>query len=194
MKSFTLDDVYADPLARTCLHGQADAHRPIVRKALAPGEPILGYWWDRGVSGLLLATDRRLIQVLWFEKREMFSFRMNHRFETWVCPYQAITGITITPGSLFQYPVIVLTRKDADPAAIVLTGLKNDAARARADALRDLITACQTHPIPRSASSEITDVESGDLAEQLQRLYDLYRQGGLDEAEYTHAKERLLRP
>ncbi len=190
MKIHTLDDIYADPLAKACLHGPEADHRRMVQAALMPAEPILSYWWSKGISGLLLATDHRLLQFPAFEMRQMFSLKINYRFETWSYPYATITEVRWQPGSMFQHPVVVLDRVEEDPAIIVVSGLDPVAVAARAGALGKLIAYCQTHDIPRPALAAERDPLV--IAAQLQQIYDLYRQGVLEEGDYTRARKKLL--
>ncbi len=193
MKPLSLDMVYADPLAKIALQGAEEAeHRRLVRRGLAPGEPILAFWWDKGVTGLLLATDRRLIQFPRFENRKLL-FGYTVSFETWSYFYADIRGISGAPGGFFQFSRMFLHRASKEDSTIVLTGLNKDEVEARISELQQVITYCRSHQVQHEelTPEDLTGGE-GELAEQVKRLYDLYREGILDHEEFTAAKKKLL--
>lgn len=194
MKHFTLDEIYADARRKRAMKNADEAaHRTIVQRALVPGEPVLLYWWDGGVSGLVLATDRRLLHFPRLEKRKaLFGFTVSFERESY--PYHTIQGVSHTLGSTWQHPLIHLHRDGADDALLVITQLKNPQVEARTVELQKLIATCKSTDIATTAVVDAVDPALTDvaLAEQLQHLFDLYKDGALDRAEFEAAKQKLL--
>ena len=201
LNPISLESVYADPQARLSLRGREAEHRALVRQALAPREPIYAYWWDPDFTGLVLVTDRHLLQFPQFRTRKNL-FRWETTFDTWRYPYDAIQDIRIVPGSFFEYTRIVLQRAQEDDALIVITRTRLSQAdrerlRGFVDTIAWLVQRWQSDPELResarwASARAAADSLGGDLTGRLRELYELYQSGALSEAEYQQAKKKLL--
>jgi hypothetical protein len=189
MSIFTLDEVYRDPESFAILGDDARTHREMVIKALHTGEAIRAYWWERDITGLVLATDRRILQFPRFQERTgLFSFR--NRYEVWAYPYAEISDLSTKRGGIFEFAQIIVHREQADDAIICFTRARPADLTAIKTVLGDLIAGWQADGVEAPPLNDET-IESS-LADQLQVLYTLYQNGGLDEEEYRRAKARLL--
>ena len=199
VNQYSLNQVYADPRAAKCLEGQSTAdHRARVLRALAPAEPLHAFWWGE-VGGLLLLTDRRVLQFPKMIQRRMF-LGVNVHFETWAHSYATVDHLEFIPGSFFELARVMAHRSDAAPVAIVLG--KSDPAerdafihtlealiaawRAKSETEQEALLAA-TPPL-----DAVQDAVPSGLAADLQALYDLHRSGALTNEEYRQAKARLL--
>ncbi len=193
MKPVSLHEIYAHKLAARAVEGHLEEHRQRVMQALAPHEMIFDFWWDPDFTGLVLATDRRLLQ---FPKtrirRGILAFDVV--FETLVYPYEEIDGLSRVPGSLFEFTRIRLHRKHQDDALIVITKLR----RERLDEFVANIQALLEQWAARQQAQEMGETpqerpqEAEDLTARLKALYDLYQSGALSHEEYQQAKRKLL--
>ncbi len=186
MRRFSLDEIYADPGAGS-IRGYETEHRQRVEGALSSGEPVYLYWWDRDISGLILFTDRRILQFPRYRKPAgLFGFTCH--FDTWSYLYQEITTINSDPGSFMELPRIMLQRRSEADALLVLN-------RARREQLDEIMRAlCALHALwleqGRQEQPELPTLT--DHALRLRELYDLYQNGILDEDAYHRAKARLI--
>lgn len=186
MRRFSLDDIYTDPGAAS-IRGYESEHRQRVEGALSSGEPVHLYWWDRDISGLILFTDRRILQFPRYRKPAgLFGFTCH--FDTWRYPYQDITAIDHHPGSLMELPRIILQRRSEADALLVLNRASREQLHRIADTLRLL------HALwLEKGQQEQTELPTlTDHALRLRELYDLYQGGILDEDAYRRAKARLI--
>ena len=203
VNQYSLNQVYADPRAVSCLKGQSTPdHRARVLRALAPAEPLHAFRWGE-VSGLLLLTDRRLLQFPKMIQRRMF-LGVDVHFETWAYLYATVDHLEFIPGSFFELARVMAHRIDADPAAIVLGKAVPAERDAFIQTLEALIAAWRAKPAaeqeallaatpPLDAVQDAErDVVPSGLAAELQALYDLHLSGGLTDEEYQQAKARLL--
>jgi hypothetical protein len=207
VNQYSLNQVYADPRVARCLEGHPlDEHRARVLRALAPAEPIHAFWWGE-VGGLVLATDRRLLQFpKMLQRRLLMGY--NIRFETWAHPYAVLDHLEFIPGSFFELARVMAHKTDGSPVAIVLGKVDPVEREAFVRDIEALLAAwrvrSETEQSALDASTPPLDVdrgairtaerdtEPGGLAAELQALYDLYRSGGLTDEEYQQAKARLL--
>jgi hypothetical protein len=199
VNQYSLNQVYADPRVAECLERYPVAdHRARVLRALAPVEPIHAFWWGE-VGGLILVTDRRLLQFPKMLQRRLFM-GYNVRFETWAHPYATLDHLEFIPGGFFELARVMAHKTEGDPVAIVLGKVESADRdtlvrtietlvavwRARSDDERDALAAA-TPPLDADPGAD-----AGALAADLQALYDLHRSGGLTDEEYRKAKAKLL--
>ncbi|MBN2471015.1 MAG: hypothetical protein JXN59_09845 [Anaerolineae bacterium] len=186
MRRFSLDDIYTDPGAAS-IRGYETEHRQRVEGALFRGEPVYLYWWDRDISGLVLFTDRRIVQFPRYRKPTgLFGFSCH--FDTWSYPYQEITVIDCDGGSLLELPRIILQRRTESDILIVFNRAKRDQLLQFANILRTLHAFwLDKHPQDQTELPTLTD-----HAMRLRELYNLYQNGLLDEDAYHRAKARLI--
>ncbi|NPV68941.1 MAG: SHOCT domain-containing protein [Anaerolineae bacterium] len=184
MDMIALEVVYANaPEGAVPPEHRAD-HRRRVLAALAPTEPIHFYFWDADVSGLLLFTDRRILQFPRLQvRRGLFSF--TYRFETQEYPYSVILRVETARPTFFEFARLILHCRDR-AVCIGLTRIDPQAHEAMAATLRQLVTAWQDSSPPEP------DQVTGPLADRLKALDDLLESGALDETEYRQARRRLL--
>ncbi len=194
---FSLDSVYADPAAARALENREKQHRALVEGALQPGEPVYACWWDTDFSGLILATDRRILQFPKIKSRRAM-FLTDLSFDVWQYGYDTLDQLTITPGSFFEYTRIVLHRPKTEDALIVITRSRLPAAvRDRLETftatIERLAARWNADPALREAALEAAAaVPSSSLAVQLRELHDLFKDGALTEEEFDRAKQQLL--
>jgi hypothetical protein len=187
MRIYSLDEVYADPRA-AILKKDTAAHRQRVKQALAPEEPIHAFWWDRDITGLVLFTDRQILQFPRIGQRQGLIGYV-YRYETWVYPYTDLAGIECVGGSLLEMPRLILHRHGQEDALIILNGGKRADHEALAAMLRQLLDGWQASPGSYQADEHPT---MSDSVMQLRELYDLLQAGALTEDEYRRAKAQLL--
>lgn len=194
--AISLDRIYADPAAAPALEKHEAVQRALVEKTLQPGEPIHAYWWDHDFSGLVLATDRRIVQFPKFKARRMLQMQIT--FDVWQYTYDTIACLSILPGSFFQYIRIVLHRPTTEDALIVITRSRlPDEVRERLEtfvtAIGRLAARWNADPALREAALEAAAaVPEGSLAAQLRELHGLFQAGALTEEEFNQAKRQLL--
>ena len=186
MRRFTLEDIYTDPGAST-IRGFESEHRKRVAGVLAAEEAIYLYWWDRDISGLVLFTDRRIVQIPRF-RTPSGLFSSTFTFDTWQYPYESITAIECFGGSLLEMPRLILQRHDEAEALIVFSKVKRETLEEMAETLRRLHARWLEQG--RQEQPELATLT--DHANRLRELYDLYQDGILDEDAYRRAKARLI--
>ncbi len=187
MDMIALEAVYANAPAGAVPPEYRADHRRRVLTALAPTEPIYYYFWDADVSGLLLFTDRRVLQFPRLQvRRGLIGF--TYRFETQEYPYSAILRVDTARPSFFEFARLILHCRDRGPVFIGLTRIESEAQEAMAATLRALVAAWRESP----PGEPEPDQAAGSLAERLRALDDLRESGALDEAEYRQARRRLL--
>jgi len=185
MDMIALEVVYA--------HAPADAvppeyradHRRRVLAALAPVEPIHFYFWDPDAGGLLLFTDRRVLQFPRLQVRQGL-FGLTYRYETLEYPYSAILRVDTARPSFFEYARLILHCRNRDTVLIGLTRIDPEAQESMAATLRELVATWRAGPPPEP------DPAAGPLADRLRALDELFESGALDETEYLQARRRLL--
>lgn len=187
MRAHSLDDIYTAEGASS-IRNDVTEHRQRVEGTLLLGEPVYAYWWDKDITGLVLFTDRRIIQIPRFAKRSgLFGF--TYEYDTWTYPYETLTKVDIFTGSLLELPRLILERKDEEDALIILNGVKKEQLQQQADTLRSLIALWQEKYGENQPQNPPTVT---DAAMRLRELYDLYQDGILDEDAYRRAKSRLM--
>lgn len=187
MRTHSLDEIYAADGA-TSVRNHAEDHRQRVEDTLLLGEPVYEYWWDKDITGLVLFTDRRVVQIPRYSKRNgLFGF--SYEFDTWTYPYETLTSVDTLSGSLLEMPRLILHRKEDDEALIILSGAKKDKLLALAECLRALMALWQEKYGENQPQNQPTIT---DTAMRLRELYDLYQDGILDEDAYRRAKARLM--
>ncbi|GAB4574547.1 MAG: hypothetical protein Kow0077_21680 [Anaerolineae bacterium] len=187
MEMYSLDAIYADPGVRS-IRRYTEEHRALVCQVLETDETIHAYWWDRDITGLVLFTDRRIVQALRYSERAGL-FGVNYRFATRLYPYATISRVETFAGGLLELPRLILRRHDAEDALIVLNGANREKLEALAGQLRRLITAWKKAPPGQPPEDHPTMT---DTTTRLRQLYDLYQSGVLTEDQYRQAKARLM--
>lgn len=187
MRTHSLDEIYAAEGASS-LRNDIAAHRQRVEDTMLLGEPVYTYWWDKDITGLVLFTDRRIIQIPRFSKRSgLFGF--TYEYDTWTYPYETLEKVDIFPGSILELPRLILARKADSEALIIFNGVKKEQLHEIADNLRSLTALWQEKYGENQPQNPPTVT---DAAMRLRELYDLYQSGILDEDAYRRAKARLM--
>ncbi len=138
---------------------------------LADGETIqrvaqAGY---NGVTGMLLATDQRLI----FIKTNLLNKAMVHSY-----PFSNIASLNSKPGLLFTTFNIGLSDGDS----VIIQTIANVVAQRICDYVQPRI----------GVTSPPQTVQSSNMTSELERLANLRQQGLLDEQEFADAKQQII--